>query len=42
MLYPDGTKVREYEDGSVKKVFPDGRQEMVPPSASKKKGGQAS
>lgn len=28
-MYPDGTKVREFEDGSMKKVFPDGRVEMI-------------
>jgi len=29
VLYPDGTKVREFEDGSIKKIHPDGKVEMI-------------
>jgi hypothetical protein len=36
VIYPDGTKVREYEDGSVRKIFPDGKYETI----KKKDGAQ--
>jgi hypothetical protein len=29
VIHPDGTKVREFEDGSVKKIHPDGRVEVT-------------
>jgi hypothetical protein len=32
VIYPDGTKVREFEDGSVKKIFPDGKVEITKPN----------
>jgi len=32
-LYPDGTKVREYKDGTLKKVNPDGTCETIPKQA---------
>jgi hypothetical protein len=38
-LYPDGTKVREFEDGTVKKIMPDGKVEIV---QGNKKNTQAS
>ena len=28
-MYPDGTKVREYADGTIKKVNPDGKVETI-------------
>ena len=34
-MYPDGTKVREYEDGTVKKILPNGKSEIIPPSNKK-------
>jgi len=29
VIYPDGTKVREYEDGSVRKIYTNGKYETI-------------